>query len=277
MAKKAVPTKKLVDKSAATRRLRIASYNINGITSRLEILLRWLSEFEPDIVGLQELKTLDERFPQKELESAGYASIWHGQKSWNGVALLSRVGEPVETRRGLPGDPEDRHSRYIEAAVCGLLIGNLYLPNGNPWPGPKFDYKLAWMDRLHLHAAELLASGTPAMLIGDFNVIPTDQDVYKPERWAKDALFSPEAREKFRQLVAQGWTDALRELYPDKRIYTFWHYWRNSFQRDAGIRIDHALLSPTLAPKLKAAGVDRTPRGWEKTSDHAPMWVELEV
>jgi exodeoxyribonuclease-3 len=259
------------------RKLRIASYNINGITSRLEILLRWLGEFQPDIVALQELKRLDERFPQKELESAGYASIWHGQKSWNGVAILSRVGEPVETRRGLPGDPEDRHSRYIEAAVCGLLIGNLYLPNGNPWPGPKFDYKLAWMDRLHRHAAELLASGTPAMLIGDFNVIPTEQDVYKPERWAKDALFSPEAREKFRKLVAQGWTDALRELHPDERIYTFWHYWRNAFQRDAGIRIDHALLSPALASKLRAAGVDRTPRGWEKTSDHTPVWVELEV
>jgi exodeoxyribonuclease-3 len=277
MARKPAATRKAGEKSKPTRRLRIASYNINGITSRLEILLRWLGEFQPDIVGLQELKTLDERFPQKELESAGYASIWHGQKSWNGVAILSRVGEPVETRRGLPGDPEDRHSRYIEAAVCGLLIGNLYLPNGNPWPGPKFDYKLAWMDRLHVHAAELLASGTPAMLIGDFNVIPTDQDVYKPERWAKDALFSPEAREKFRKLVAQGWTDALRELYPDERIYTFWHYWRNAFERDAGIRIDHALLSPALAPKLKAAGVDRTPRGWEKTSDHAPMWIELEV
>ena len=270
-------TKKTGDKPKTTRRLRIASYNINGITSRLEILLRWLGEFQPDIVGLQELKTLDERFPQKELESASYSSIWHGQKSWNGVAILSRVGEPVETRRGLPGDPEDRHSRYIEAAVCGLLIGNLYLPNGNPWPGPKFDYKLAWMDRLHLHAAELLASGTPAMLIGDFNVIPTEQDVYKPERWAKDALFSPGAREKFRKLVAQGWTDALRELHPDERIYTFWHYWRNAFQRDAGIRIDHALLSPALAPKLRAAGVDRTPRGWEKTSDHAPMWIELDV
>ena len=277
MAKKPASTRKTGDKPKGTRRLRIASYNINGITSRLEILRRWLGEFEPDIVGLQELKTLDERFPQKELEAAGYASIWHGQKSWNGVAILSRVGEPVETRRGLPGDPDDRHSRYIEAAVCGLLIGNLYLPNGNPWPGPKFDYKLAWMDRLHLHAAELLASGTPAMLIGDFNVIPTEQDVYKPERWAKDALFSPEAREKFSKLVSQGWTDALRELHPNERIYTFWHYWRNSFQRDAGIRIDHALLSPALAPKLRAAGVDRTPRGWEKTSDHTPMWVEIEV
>ncbi len=277
MAKNAAVRQKFVDKSAATRRLRIASYNINGITSRLEVLLRWLGEFQPDIVALQELKTIDERFPADALERAGYASIWHGQKSWNGVAILSRVGEPVETRRGLPGDPGDLHSRYIEAAVCGVLIGNLYLPNGNPWPGPKFDYKLAWMDRLHAHAQELLDSGMPALLIGDFNVIPTERDVYKPERWAKDALFSPQARAKFEQLVGQGWTDALRELHPDERIYTFWHYWRNSFQRDAGLRIDHALLSPSLAPKLKAAGVDRAPRGWEKTSDHAPMWVELEV
>ena len=277
MAKKATAPKIPVDSSVGKQRLRVASYNINGITTRIEVLLRWLGEFQPDIVALQELKTIDERFPQKELESAGYASIWHGQKSWNGVAILSRVGEPVETRRGLPGDPDDSHSRYIEAAVCGLLVGCLYLPNGNPWPGPKFDYKLAWMDRFHVHAQELLDSGVPAMLIGDFNVIPTDLDVYKPERWAKDALFSSEAKAKFAQLIGQGWTDAIRALHPDERIYTFWHYWRNSFERDAGIRIDHALLSPTLAPKLKAAGVDRTPRGWEKTSDHAPMWVELEV
>ena len=277
MAKKTTATKKAVDKAVDRRTIRVASYNINGITTRLEVLLRWLGEFQPDIACLQELKTIDERFPEKELQRAGYASIWHGQKSWNGVAILSRVGEPVETRRGLPGDPDDRHSRYLEAAVCGLLIGNLYLPNGNPWPGPKFDYKLAWLDRLYAHARELLDSGLPAMLIGDFNVIPTDQDVYKPERWAKDALFSPQAKAKFAQLVGQGWTDAIRSLHPDERLYTFWPYWRNAFQRDAGIRIDHALLSQALAPKLKSAGVDRTPRGWDKTSDHAPMWVELEV
>ncbi len=259
------------------RRLKIASYNINGINTRLHVLTRWLAEFQPDIACLQELKCTDEAFPAQAIADLGYSAIWHGQKSWNGVAILSRVGEPVETRRGLPQDPDPSHSRYLEAAVSGLLIGNLYLPNGNPWPGPKFDYKLAWMDRLHAHAADLLASGVPAMLIGDFNVIPTEQDVYKPERWAKDALFSPEARQKFRELIGQGWTDALRHLHPDERIYSFWHYWRNAFERNAGIRIDHALLSPALAPKLKSAGVDCTPRAWEKTSDHAPMWVEVAV
>ena len=261
----------------AKKRLQIATYNINGINSRLNVLTRWLEQAQPDIVGLQELKCTDEAFPREVIATLGYQAIWHGQRSWNGVALLSRVGEPVETRRALPNDPNLEQSRYIEAAVCGILVGNLYLPNGNPWPGPKFDYKLAWMDQLHEHARELLDTKLPALLIGDFNVIPTDADVYKPERWKKDALFAPAAREKFRELVAQGWTDALRKLHPDERIYTFWHYWRNSFERDAGIRIDHALLSPALAKKLKAAGVDRTPRGWEKTSDHAPMWVEVEV
>ena len=259
------------------RRLRIASYNINGINSRLHVLTRWLDEFAPEIACLQELKCTDEAFPSQAIEALGYSAIWHGQQRWNGVAILSRVGEPVETGRGLPGDPDDTHSRYIEAAVCGILIGNLYLPTGNPWHGPKFAYKLAWMDRLHTHARHLLDSGLPAMLIGDFNVIPTDQDVYKPERWKKDALFSPDAKAKFKELVAQGWTDAIRYLHPEDRIYTFWPYWRQSFERDAGIRIDHALLSPTLAKNLRAVGVDRTPRGWEKTSDHAPMWVELKV
>ena len=259
------------------RRLKIASYNINGINPRLPVLLRWLESFEPDIACLQELKCTDEAFPAAEIEKLGYAAIWHGQPRWNGVAILSRVGEPVETHRGLPDDPDSSQSRYLEAAVCGLIIGNLYLPNGNPWPGPKFDYKLAWMERLHDHASHLLASGLPAMLIGDFNVIPTDRDVYKPERWAKDALYSPQAKEKFRALVDQGWTDALRTLHPNERIYTFWHYWRQSFERDAGIRIDHALLSPTLSETLKKAGVDREPRGWEKTSDHAPVWVEVAV
>ena len=264
---------------ASKRRLRIASYNINGINSRLPVLTRWLDEFQPHIVGLQELKCTDEAFPQSAIEALGYSAIWHGQppRSWNGVALLSKVGEPVETRRALPGDPNLEQSRYIEAAICGVLVGNMYAPNGNPKPGPKFDYKLAWIDTLRAHAQDLIDSKVPAILIGDYNVIPTEQDVYKPERWIKDALFAPEARDRYRELVAQGWTDALRHLNPDKRIYTFWHYWRNSFERDAGIRIDHALLSPSLAKKLKAAGVDRTPRGWDKTSDHAPMWVEVEV
>ncbi len=259
------------------RRLRIASYNINGINTRLPVLTRWLQEFAPDIVGLQELKCTDEAFPAEAIEALGYQAIWHGQKSWNGVAILSRVGEPVETRRKLPRDPDPVQSRYLEAAVCGILVGNMYAPNGNPWPGPKFDYKLAWLDRLHAHAQDLLDSGAPALLIGDYNVIPTDQDVYKPERWAKDALASPQAKAKYAELVSQGWTDAIRHLHPDDRIYSFWHYWRQSFERDSGIRIDHALLSPNLAKGLKAAGVDRTPRGWEKTSDHAPAWVELEV
>lgn len=257
--------------------LRIASYNINGIASRLAILLRWLDEFQPDIVGLQELKTIDDRFPAEAIAQLGYSAIWHGQKSWNGVALLSRVGELHETRRCLPGDPDTSQSRYIEAAVCGLLVGNMYAPNGNPWPGPKFDYKLAWLDRLKTYAQELIDNDVPAILIGDYNVIPTGMDVYKPERWSKDALFAPEARQKYAELVAQGWTDSLRELHPDERIYTFWHYWRRSFERDAGIRIDHLLLSPALARNLKAAGVDRTPRGWEKSSDHAPPWIEVEV
>jgi exodeoxyribonuclease III len=262
---------------AKKRRLRIASYNINGINTRLHVLTRWLEAFRPDVVGLQELKCTDEAFPAQAIKALGYSAIWHGQRSWNGIALLSRAGDPVETRRALPNDPNLEQSRYIEAAVCGILVGNLYAPNGNPQPGPKFDYKLAWLDRLKEHAQALLDAQVPAMLIGDFNVIPTEQDVYKPERWAKDALFAPEAREKYREMVAQGWADAIRRLHPDERIYTFWHYWRNSFPRDAGIRIDHALLSPSLAKKLKAVGVDREPRGWEKTSDHAPMWVEVEV
>jgi len=262
---------------AKTRRLKIATYNINGINSRLHVLTRWLEDFAPDIACLQELKCTDEAFPADAIAALGYSAIWHGQRSWNGVAILSRVGAPVETRRALPNDPNLEQSRYLEAAVCGIIVGNMYAPNGNPWPGPKFDYKLAWLDALHAHAQALLDSNAPVILLGDYNVIPTEQDVYKPERWAKDALFSPQAREKYAALVAQGWTDALRHLHPDERIYTFWPYWRNAFERDAGIRIDHALISPSLAKSLKKAGVDRTPRAWEKTSDHAPMWVELAV
>jgi exodeoxyribonuclease III len=209
------------------------------------------------------------------MRAAGYGAIWHGQKSWNGVAILARGAEPVETRRGLPGDPDDMHSRYIEAAINGLLVGCLYLPNGNPAPGPRFDYKLRWFERLATHARSLLDSGAPVVLAGDYNVMPTDLDVYKPERWVDDALFRPEVRDAYRRLVEQGWTDALRALHPDEPIYTFWDYFRNAFTRNAGLRIDHLLLSPSVADRLVAADVDREARGWEKASDHAPTWIEL--
>jgi exodeoxyribonuclease-3 len=255
--------------------MRIATFNVNGVNGRLPVLLRWLAEAGPDIVCLQELKAPDERFPQAALEKAGYGAVWHGQKSWNGVAILARDSLPIETGRGLPGDTEDAQSRYIEAAVNGILVACLYLPNGNPAPGPKFDYKLAWFGRLSRHARDLLATREPVVLAGDFNVIPTDVDVYKPERWIDDALFRPEVREAFRTLVAQGWTDAIRHLHPQERIYTFWDYFRNAYARNAGLRIDHLLLSPPLAPRLRAAAVDREVRGWEKASDHAPVWIEL--
>jgi exodeoxyribonuclease-3 len=255
--------------------VKIATYNVNGVNGRLPVLLRWLEQSRPDIVCLQELKAPDEKFPETALREAGYDAIWHGQKSWNGVAILSRVGEICETRRGLPGEVEDTQSRYIEAAVNGILIGGLYLPNGNPRPGPKFDYKLRWFDRLIAHAGELLASGLPVMLGGDFNVMPTERDVYKPERWLDDALFAPEVRAAYARLLDQGWIDALRILHPDETVYTFWDYFRNAYARNAGLRIDHLLLSPALAGRLVKAEVDREVRGWEKTSDHAPVWVEL--
>jgi exodeoxyribonuclease-3 len=255
--------------------MRIATFNVNGINGRLPVLLRWLEEAEPDIVCLQELKATPEKFPETALRERGYAAIWHGQKSWNGVAILSRGRRLVETRRGLPEAGDDAQSRYIEAAIDGVLVGCLYLPNGNPAPGPKFDYKLAWFRRLAAHAADLLASGQPVVLAGDYNVMPTELDVYKPERWVDDALFRPEVRAAFHALVAQGWTDALRALHPGERIYTFWDYFRNAYGRDAGLRIDHLLLSPALRPRLRAAGVDRAVRGWEKASDHAPVWIEL--
>ena len=255
--------------------MKIATYNVNGVNGRLPVLLRWLDESRPDVVCLQELKAPDEKFPAAAIEDAGYHAIWHGQKSWNGVAILSRVGPPVETRRGLPGDPDDLHSRYIEAAVNGVLIAGLYLPNGNPRPGPKFDYKLLWFDRLIAHAAGLMESGMPVIIAGDFNVMPTERDVYKPERWLDDALFAPEVRAAFFRLLDQGWTDALRRLHPDETIYTVWDYFRNGYARNAGLRIDHLLLSPDLAPRLIAAEVDREVRGWEKSSDHAPVWIEI--
>lgn len=255
--------------------MKIATYNVNGVNGRLPVLLRWLEEDQPDIVCLQELKAPQEKFPLKEIRALGYDAIWHGQKSWNGVAILSRVGEIHETRRGLPGDPEDSHSRYIEAAVNGILLAGLYLPNGNPRPGPKFDYKLRWFERLIAHAGELLATGMPVMIIGDFNVMPTEQDVRKPERWLDDALFAPEVRAAYFRLIDQGWTDALRTVHPDETIYTFWKYFRGAFERNDGLRIDHLLLSPSLADRLVDAQVDRHVRGWEKTSDHAPVWVAL--
>ena len=255
--------------------MKIATYNVNGINGRLPVLLRWLDETSPDVACLQELKAPHEKFPEKAILDAGYQAIWHGQKSWNGVAILSRHDKPEEVRRALPGDPEDIHSRYIEALIDGILIGCLYLPNGNPAPGPKFDYKLRWFQRLTLHSAELFASGKPVILTGDFNVMPTELDVYKPERWVNDALFRPETRLAFKSLVDQGWTDAIRTLYPTEVIYTFWDYFRNAYERNAGLRIDHFLLSPDISKRLTAAGVDRNVRGWEKSSDHAPVWIEL--
>jgi exodeoxyribonuclease-3 len=255
--------------------VKIATYNVNGINGRLPVLLRWLKESRPDIVCLQELKAPQEKFPEKPIRELGYDAIWHGEKSWNGVAILSRVGQIHETRRGLPGDADDSHSRYIEAAINGILIGSLYLPNGNPKPGPKFEYKMRWFERLIAHASELLSSGQSVTLAGDFNVMPTDLDVYKPERWLDDALFAPEARAAYVRLLDQGWTDALRTLHPNEPIYTFWDYFRNAFARNAGLRIDHLLLSPPLADRLVDAQVDIAVRSWEKSSDHAPVWIEL--
>jgi exodeoxyribonuclease-3 len=255
--------------------MKIATYNVNGISARLPILLRWLGETAPDIVCLQELKAPQEKFPLAEIEAAGYQAIWHGQKSWNGVAILTKGVRPQEIRRVLPGDPEDSHSRYIEANIDGMIVGCLYLPNGNPAPGPKLEYKLRWFERLALHAAGLIASGMPVALAGDFNVMPTELDVYKPERWVDDALFRPEVREAFHRLVAQGWTDAIRSLYPGQVIYTFWDYFRNAYGRNAGLRIDHFLLSPALKGRLSGGGVDHMVRGWERSSDHAPVWIEL--
>jgi len=255
--------------------MRIATFNVNGVNGRLPVLMRWLAEAEPDVACLQELKASDDKFPEPAIREAGYRTVWHGQKGWNGVAILARGRTPTETRRGLPGDPDDAHSRYIEAAVDGILIGCLYLPNGNPAPGPRFDYKLRWFDRLAAHAAELLATGMPIVLAGDFNVMPTDLDVYKPERWVDDALFRPEVRAAFHGLLGQGWTDAVRALHPSERIYTFWDYFRNAWTRNAGLRIDHLLLSPSIVDRLAAAGVDRQVRGWEKASDHAPAWIEV--
>ena len=255
--------------------MKIATFNVNGIKSRLPRLLEWLEESKPDVACLQELKAPDETFPLDAIRDAGYGALWSGQKSFNGVAILARGSDPVERRRGLPGDPDDLHSRYLEADVDGVVIASIYLPNGNPQPGPKFDYKLAWFERLNRHAAELLAEGAPVVLAGDYNVVPTDADIYSPASWLDDALLQPASRDAYRRLLEQGWIDAIRTLHPDAPIYTFWDYMRNRWPRNAGLRIDHLLLSPSVADRLVEAGVDRDVRGREKASDHAPAWVVL--
>jgi exodeoxyribonuclease-3 len=259
-------------------RLKIATYNINGIRARLGALLEWLEREKPDIACLQELKAPGEAFPQADIEALGYGALWHGQKSWNGVAILARGTQPGERQRGLPDDPDATQSRYLEADVHGLRVACLYLPNGNPWPGPKFDYKLAWFAQLQKRAARLLKDGTPTVMCGDFNVVPTDElDIYNAKSWKKDALLQPECREAWFELLAQGWTDSIRAVHGDARIYTFWDYFRKHWERDAGLRIDHLLLSPSLAPTLRDAGVDRWVRGQPGASDHAPTWVELDT
>lgn len=262
-------------------KLRIATFNINGIRSRLPALLQWLEREAPDIVCLQELKAMDSAFPVDALRDAGYGAIWQGQSAWNGVAILSKGDAPIESRRGLPGFEEDTHSRYLEAAVGGVIIASLYLPNGNPQPGPKFDYKLAWFDHFIAHAARLFKSGHPVVLAGDFNVVPTDDDIYNPRSWLKDALLQPESRERYRKLLAQGWTDSLRTHFGaqsgSERVYTFWDYFRHHWETNSGLRIDHLLLSADLAPRLRDAGVDRWVRGEPHASDHAPTWIELDM
>src|SRR5688572_15036055 len=254
--------------------MKIATFNVNGIGSRLPRVLEWLERESPDVACLQELKAPDENFPIMDIRAAGYGAVWHGQRSWNGVAILAKGRDPVEIRRGLPGDPDDTHSRYIEASVGDLVVGSIYLPNGNPQPGPKFEYKLKWFQRLIEHALTLYASGRPTVLAGDYNVVPTDEDIYDPRSWRKDALLQPESREAYRRLLAQGWTDALRERFAQERIYTYWDYFRNRWERNAGLRIDHLLLSSDLKARLRDAGVDTWVRAQTKPSDHAPTWID---
>jgi exodeoxyribonuclease-3 len=256
--------------------MRIATYNVNGIRARLARLLEWLEREQPDVACLQELKCLDGNLPIAEVERAGYGGIWRGQRSWNGVAILARGAEPKEIRRELPGDPGDDHARYLEAEVAGVVIGCLYLPNGNPQPGPKFDYKLAWFERLIAHAGkQWVGAKQPVVLAGDYNVVPTDFDIYNPRSWRHDALLQPESRDCYERLLGQGWVDAIRALHKDERVYTFWDYFRQHWPRNAGLRIDHLLLNRALAPRLRAAGVDRWVRGQEGASDHAPTWIEI--
>jgi exodeoxyribonuclease-3 len=259
------------------RKLRIATFNINNVNARLPNLLAWLEEAEPDVVCLQELKAEDRAFPIAEIDAAGYGAAWHGQRTWNGVAILARDADPVVTRTALSGDPGDPQARYIEAAVNGVLIASIYLPNGNPNPGPKFDYKLTWMERLISHAADLLASGAPVVLAGDYNVVPTEADIYQPNRFAGDALVDPAARAAFARLLDQGWTDALRTTHPEGPLWTFWSYLRHRWPSDQGMRLDHLLLSPSASPHLVGAGVDRWARGEDGASDHAPAWIDLDT
>lgn len=256
--------------------MKIATYNVNGVNGRLPVLIRWLEQTVPDVACLQELKTSDDKFPEAAIKKAGYKAIWHGQKSWNGVAILAKDEHELnEVGRGLPGDPDDVQSRYIEGRVNDLLVCCLYAPNGNPAPGPKFDYKMAWLERLLEKAKQVVHMQQPVVLLGDYNVVPTDLDAYKPERWVNDAVFFPEPKEAYQRLLKQGWTDSIRELFPHDKVFTYWDYFRNAFNRDAGIRMDHLLLNPSLAESLKTGGVDRDVRGWEKTSDHAPVWITL--
>lgn len=255
--------------------MRIATFNINGINRRLGNLIAWLKDTEPDIVCLQELKATNDTFPESALKALGYDAVWVGQRSWNGVAILSRVGEPALTRTFLPGDPEDLQARYVEAAIAGILFASIYAPNGNPQPGPKFAYKLAWLDRLRKHATALRKTGAPVVLAGDYNVVPTDFDIYRTKSLDDNALVQPEARAAFRKLVGRCWTDALRHLYPNEKIYTFWDYKRLRWQRDAGMRLDHFLLSANLRDRLESGGVDHEVRGREGASDHAPAWITL--
>ncbi|SFN10371.1 exodeoxyribonuclease III [Variovorax sp. OV329] len=255
--------------------MRIATFNVNNVITRLPQLLAWLDVTRPDVACLQELKCSSADFPHERLRALGYEALVHGQKTWNGVAILAKDAMPLETRRGLPGDPADKQSRYLEAAINGIVVGCLYLPNGNPQPGPKYDYKMAWFERLQAHAASLLATGHPVVLAGDYNVVPTDFDIYSMDSWRDNALVQPSARAAYARLLKQGWTDAVRQCHPKAPHYSFWSYLRNRWPRDAGLRIDHLLLSPSLKPRLQDAGVDRAVRGLEGASDHAPVWIEL--
>jgi exodeoxyribonuclease-3 len=257
--------------------MKIATFNINSVNSRLANLLDWLAEAQPDVVCLQELKATDRQFPLTAIEQAGYGAVWKGQSAWNGVAILARGAEPVLTRDSLPGDLGDDQARYIEAAVNGVLIASLYAPNGNPQPGPKFDYKLAWTERLIAHAGDLFAMGVPVVLAGDYNIVPEERDIYPTRSYDKNALVQPQSRVAYRRLLDQGWADAIREIFPRETVYTFWDYKRNRWQRDAGLRLDHLLLSTQLLPRLKKAGVDRDVRGRDHASDHAPVWIRLKA